>query len=48
LVLISLAVGGKLVGFWGAILAIPLAGILIEFLKDYLKKRREEEPVAIS
>jgi len=43
LVLISLAVGGQLWGIMGAILAIPLAGILFEFLRDFLKKRKEEE-----
>jgi len=43
LVLISLVVGGKLLGFLGAILAIPLAGILFEFFRDFLKKKKEEE-----
>jgi len=42
LVLISLAIGGKLWGILGAILAIPLAGIIFEFLKDFLEKRKEE------
>ena len=40
-VLISLAVGGILWGFLGAILSIPLAGILFEFLKDFLKQREQ-------
>jgi len=43
LVLISLAVGLQLWGIMGAILAIPLAGIIFEFLRDFLKKRKEEE-----
>lgn len=43
LVLIALAVGGKLWGIMGALLAIPLAGILAEFLRDFLAKRREEK-----
>jgi len=47
LVLISLAIGGKLLGFWGAILAIPFTGILVEFLRDYLRKKREEEAIAL-
>ena len=42
LVLISLAVGMQLWGIMGAILAIPLAGIIFEFLRDFLKKRKEE------
>jgi len=46
LVLLSLAIGGVLWGFLGAILAVPLAGILVEFLKDFLKKRREAEAEA--
>ncbi|MDP3901341.1 MAG: AI-2E family transporter [bacterium] len=46
LVLISLAIGGQLWGVMGAILAIPLAGILYEFLRDFLKRRREEEAKA--
>ena len=41
LVLISLAIGGRLWGILGAILAIPLAGIIYEFLKDFLEKRRQ-------
>ena len=41
LVILSLTIGGKLLGILGAVLAIPLAGILYEFLRDYLKKRRE-------
>lgn len=47
LVLISLAVGAKLLGILGAVLAIPLAGILFEFLKDFFKKRKEETPVVL-
>jgi predicted PurR-regulated permease PerM len=47
LVLVSIAVGGKLLGFWGAILAIPFAGILVEFAGDYLKKKREEEAAVL-
>lgn len=41
LVLISLTIGGKLWGIPGAILAIPLAGIIFEFTRDFLKKRKE-------
>lgn len=47
LVLISLSIGGVLWGIMGAILAIPLAGILFEFLRDFLKKRKEEKTVAL-
>ena len=43
LVLLSLAIGGVLWGFLGAILAVPLAGIISEFLKDYLKKKKQVE-----
>lgn len=43
LVLISLIIGGKLWGILGAILAIPLAGIIFEFIKDFLEKRKKDE-----
>jgi len=43
LILISLLIGGKLWGILGAILAIPLAGIIFEFTRDFLKKRKESE-----
>jgi len=46
-VLVSLVIGGELLGVLGAILAIPLAGILSEFLKDFLAKRREEKPIVL-
>jgi len=42
LVLVSLMIGGKLWGILGAILAIPLMGVIFEFLRDFLKKRKEE------
>jgi predicted PurR-regulated permease PerM len=42
LVMIALMVGGKLWGIMGALLAIPLFGILFEFGREFLKKRREE------
>lgn len=42
LVLVSLMIGAKLWGILGAILAIPLAGVIFEFLRDFLKKRKEE------
>ncbi len=47
LVLISLLIGGKLWGILGAILAIPLAGILFEFLKEFLQKRKEEKEAVL-
>jgi len=42
LVLISLLVGAKLFGFLGTIFAVPVFGIIYEFLKDFLEKRRED------
>lgn len=47
LVLISLAIGAQFWGIMGAILAIPLAGVFYEFLRDFLKKRKEEKTVVI-
>ncbi len=43
LVILALAIGGTLWGFLGALLAVPLAGILFEFLKEFLEKRKKEE-----
>ncbi len=43
LVLLSLMIGGKFWGILGAILAIPLAGIIFEFTRDFLKKKKEGE-----
>jgi len=43
LVLISLVVGGKLWGILGAILIIPLVGIIFEVLSDYLEKSKRIE-----
>ncbi len=47
LVLVALMVGVKLWGIMGAILAIPLFGILFEFAKEFLKKRRDEKAAAL-
>ena len=47
LVLISLMIGGRLWGILGAVLAIPLAGVIYEFLRDFLKKKKEEKTVML-
>ena len=47
LVLVALVIGGKLWGILGAILVIPLVGILFEFSKEFLKKRREKESTVV-
>lgn len=43
LVLLALLIGGKLLGILGAILAVPLVGILFEVSKDFLRSRKEGE-----
>ncbi len=43
LVLVAFAVGGELWGAAGAILGIPLAGVVYEIIKDYLAKRQRHE-----
>lgn len=43
LVLVAFAVGGELWGAPGAILGIPLAGVIYEIIKDYLVKRQSNE-----
>ena len=47
LVLIALLVGGTLWGVMGAILAIPVIGILFEFLRDFFKKKKEAEATVL-
>jgi len=43
LVLLALAIGGTLWGIAGAVLAIPLAGVVFEIFKDYLARLRRQE-----
>ncbi|MEK7104131.1 MAG: AI-2E family transporter [Patescibacteria group bacterium] len=43
LVLVAFAIGGELWGAAGAILGIPLAGVVYEIIKDYLIKRQRHE-----
>lgn len=43
LVLVSLLLGAELFGFLGVIFAIPIFGIIYEFIKEYLEKKRLEE-----
>jgi len=48
IILLSLVIGGKLFGILGAIFAIPVAGILYEFFKEFLeRKKREQEDAQI-
>lgn len=43
LVLLALLVGSQVFGFLGTIFAVPVFGIVYEFLKEFLEKRREDE-----
>ena len=43
LVLLSVVIGAQIFGFLGAIFAIPVFGILYEFIKEFLEKRKEEK-----
>ena len=45
MVLVALMIGGKLWGIMGAILTIPIFGILFEFMRESLKKRRDEKSI---
>jgi predicted PurR-regulated permease PerM len=45
LVLISLLIGARLWGLMGAILVIPLVGMLFELTKAFLEKKQTLEPV---
>lgn len=42
LVLISLLAGAKMFGFLGMLFAIPVFGIIYEFVKEFLEKKKEE------
>lgn len=42
LVLLSILVGGILFGFLGIIFVVPVFGIIYEFLKEFLEKRKQE------
>lgn len=42
LVLVSLLLGAKLFGFLGMIFAVPVFGIIYEFVKEFLERRRVE------
>ena len=43
LVLLSVVIGAQIFGFLGAIFAVPVFGILYEFIKEFLEKRKEEQ-----
>jgi predicted PurR-regulated permease PerM len=43
LVLVSLLIGSQVFGFLGTIFAVPVFGIIYEFVKEILEKRREEQ-----
>jgi len=43
LVIVALLIGSKLFGFLGVIFAVPVAGIIYEFTKEFLEKRRQGE-----
>ena len=43
LVLLALLVGSQIFGFLGTIFAVPVFGIVYEFLKEFLEKRRKNE-----
>lgn len=43
LVLLSLVVGAIVFGFLGAIFSVPVFGIVYEFAREFLEKRKEEE-----
>lgn len=47
LVIVALLMGGKLWGLMGALLAIPITGIFFEFLRDFLKRKKEEKSVVL-
>jgi len=47
LVLVALAAGGKLFGLLGAVLMVPLVGVIVEFTMGFLQARKEKIPIKI-
>lgn len=47
LVLVALSIGWTLFGLWGAILFVPLFGIIFEFLRDFLKEKKNSQTTII-
>ena len=47
LVLIGLLVGAQLFGFLGAVFAVPVFGIVYEFAKEFLERRKTTESVQL-
>jgi len=43
LVLVAILVGGKMFGLLGIIFVVPVFGIIYEFLKDFLEKRKKSQ-----
>ena len=39
MVILSLLIGASLLGFWGLILAVPLAAAILEFTRDILARK---------
>ena len=39
IILIAFIIGAKVAGFWGVVLAVPLAAIFMEFINDILKEK---------
>lgn len=42
LVILSILIGGILLGFWGLILAVPIAAAILEFTRDILEDKDKE------
>ena len=42
-VLISLLAGHTIFGFLGMVFAVPVFGIIYEFLREFLERKRQEE-----
>lgn len=48
LVLVALAAGGKLFGLLGAVLMVPLVGVVVEFVTGFLHARRGKTSIEIT
>ncbi len=46
LVILSLLIGASLLGFWGIVLAVPIAAAILEFTRDILARKDKELTMA--
>jgi predicted PurR-regulated permease PerM len=46
-VIIALLAGGMIAGFWGVLLAVPVAAIVMEFVNDVEEGKKHADNLAL-